>query len=133
LFSVERNFILATLLGMLCGAGCESRPAAPAKPFEPAWREVGRWSGRGNQQLETFPIERMTWRVRWQTTNEREPGAGRFHVTANSGDSGRSVAEIANVNGVGRDVTYVTDLPRRYYFVVTSSGVDWSLTAEEQW
>src|SRR5258708_4670464 len=89
------------------------------------------WSGHGNQQLETFPIEHFTWRVRWETRNESPPGAGRFRVTANSGDSGRILAEVVDVQGVGKDITYITELPHRYYFVVTSAGVDWALTAEE--
>jgi hypothetical protein len=52
-------------------------------------------------------------------------------VTAHSGDSGRDIAEIANVRGVDRDTTYVTDLPRSYYLVVQSANVDWSLVVEE--
>ena len=73
----------------------------------------------------------MTWRVRWETRNETSPGTGRFHLTANSGDSGRILAEVADVRGVAQDLSYITELPRRYYFVVTSAGVDWSITAEE--
>jgi hypothetical protein len=69
--------------------------------------------------------------VKWETKNESPPGSGRFHVTANSGDSGRILAEVADVQGVDKDVTYITELPHRYYFVVTSTGVDWTLTAEE--
>ena len=112
-------------------AGCEYKPPPAEKPTELVWKEVGTWSGHGNQQLETFPIEHFTWRVKWETKNESPAGAGRFHVTANSGDSGRILAEVADVKGVDKDVTYITELPHRYYFVVTSTGVDWTLTAEE--
>lgn len=93
--------------------------------------QVGTWSGRGNAQLETFPIERVNWRVRWETRNESPPGSGSFNVTANSGDSGRVVVDIVDVKGVGGNVEYITESPRRYYLVVTSSGVDWSVTVEE--
>ena len=112
-------------------AACEYTPPAAEKHVEPVWKAVGTWSGHGNQQLETFPIEHFTWRVRWETRNESPAGAGRFHVTANSGDSGRTLADVADVSGVAHDVTYITELPHRYYFVVTSTGVDWTLTAEE--
>src|SRR5438552_15992983 len=111
------------------GCGYERPPEKPAP--EVLWKEVGTWSGHGNQQLETFPIEHFTWRVRWETRNESPAGAGRFHVTANSRDSGRILADVADVSGVAHDVTYITELPHRYYFVVTSIGVDWTLTAEE--
>jgi hypothetical protein len=112
-------------------AGCEYQPPPAQKNTDVRWKEVGTWSGHGNQQLETFPIEHFTWRVRWETRNESPPGSGRFHVTANSGDSGRILAEVADVKGADSDITYITELPHRYYFVVTSTGVDWTLTAEE--
>ena len=122
---------LIAILALVLGTACEYTPPPAQKHVEIRWKEVGTWSGHGNQQLETFPIEHFTWRVRWETTNESPAGSGRFHVTANSGDSGRVLAEVADVKGVASDVTYITELPHRYYFVVTSTGVDWTLTAEE--
>jgi hypothetical protein len=92
---------------------------------------VATWTGRGNQQLETFPISGWTWRVRWEAKEERPPGTGTLKVTAHSGDSGREIAEIADVRGPDHDTTYITDLPRSYYLVVTSANVDWSLIVEE--
>jgi hypothetical protein len=121
----------AAALVFLVAVSCRSTPPAPKPPAETVWKTVGTWSGHGNQQLETFPIERFTWRVRWETKNESPPGTGTFYVTANSGDSGRILAEVADVHGVAADISYITELPHRYYFVVTSSGVDWTLTAEE--
>ena len=123
--------VLIALVFAFVSTGCEYKPPPAEKNVEVRWKEVGTWSGHGNQQLETFPIEHFTWRVRWETKNESPPGSGRFHVTANSGDSGRILAEVADVQGVDKDVTYITELPHRYYFVITSTGVDWTLTAEE--
>jgi hypothetical protein len=127
----RRPLQLILVLAIVLGTSCEYTPPPAEKHVEPVWKEVGTWSGHGNQQLETFPIEHFTWRVRWETRNESPPGSGSFHVTANSGDSGRILAEVADVKGVASDVTYITELPHRYYFVVTSTGVDWKLTAEE--
>jgi hypothetical protein len=118
---------------LLAAAGCRTEPPPPARPVavgDSDWRRIASWSGRGNQQLETFPIAHWGWRVQWATSNESPPG-GTFRVTAHSGDSGRDIAEIANVRGVDRDTTYVTDLPRSYYLVVQSANVDWSLVVEE--
>jgi|KBSSwiS6_1023812.scaffolds.fasta_scaffold01057_1 hypothetical protein len=126
-----RTRLLIVSLAALLAASCEYTPPPAEKHIEIHWKEVGTWSGHGNQQLETFPIEHFTWRVKWATKNESPPGTGRFHVTANSGDSGRILAEVAEATGIDSDVTYITELPHRYYFVVTSSGVDWTLTAEE--
>lgn len=116
-----------------CLAGCADGRSMPAPPVSrpQVWREVARFSGRGNAQLDTFPIERFTWRVRWATANEQPAGRGQLVVTAHSGDSGRLLAEVVDTVGVGQDVAYVTELPHRYYLVVQSSGVDWTLVAEE--
>ena len=127
----RRPRYLLLVLAIFLDTSCEYKPPPAEKHVEPVWKVVGTWSGHGNQQLETFPIEHFTWRVRWETKNESPPGSGSFHVTANSGDSGRILAEVADVKGVASDVTYITELPHRYYFVVTSTGVDWTLTAEE--
>jgi len=127
----RRTSVAVLFVSFLLCSGCEYTPPPAEKHVEIRWKEVGTWSGHGNQQLETFPIEHFTWRVRWETKNESPPGSGRFHVTANSGDSGRTLAEVADVKGVAKDVTYITELPHRYYFVVNSTGVDWTLTAEE--
>jgi len=130
---------LPLLVFVLAAAGCSREPApaaappggAPGEAEVLAWRAIGTWSGRGSAQLETFPIERQTWRVRWETKNESPTGTGTFYVTANSGDSGRIMAEVVQATGVDHDVAYISDVPHRYYLVVTSSNVDWTVTAEE--
>jgi hypothetical protein len=114
---------------LLSSASCEHEP--PPRPPETTWKQVASWSGHGNAQLETFPVERFTWRVRWETSNESPAGAGAFHLTANSGDSGRILADVVDTRGVGKDVAYITEIPHRYYLVVTSSGLDWSIVVEE--
>jgi hypothetical protein len=100
-------------------------------PGDAAWRRVASWSGRGNQQLETFPIEAWIWRVRWEAANEDAGGGGMLRVAAMSADSGREIAEITNVRGADHDTKYLSDLPRRYYLEVTSANVEWSLVVEE--
>lgn len=122
------SFALLAAILPGCGPETTSRPAPPA---DAEWRRIGSWSGHGNAQLETFPIGGWTWRVQWETRNENPPGAGTFRASAHSGDSGRQLAEIANVRGIDHDTTYITELPHRYYLVVASENVDWSMTVEE--
>jgi len=107
------------------------RAEAPRREQIAGWKSIATFSGRGDAQLETFPIEGWTWRVRWETRNELPPGSGTFKATAHSGDSGRQLAEIAEVRGVDHDTTYVTELPHRYYLVVKSANVDWTMVVEE--
>lgn len=129
---LSRALLVLLSLGLV-GCGPEGKlPALSSGSDEPLpWKAVGSWTGRGNAQLETFPIERQTWRVRWETKNESPAGAGTFYLTANSGDSGRIMAELVDAKGVDGDIAYISDVPHRYYLVVTSSNVEWTVTAEE--
>jgi hypothetical protein len=123
----------AIVPALLLITACRGEPPSAAPPPESVagWRRIATFSGRGNAQLETFPIEGWTWRVQWETRNESPPGTGVFKATAHSGDSGRLLAEIADVRGIDRDTSYVTELPHRYYLVVKSANVDWTMVVEE--
>jgi hypothetical protein len=127
-----RTALGATAAVLLLVTGCrQTEPPRPAPEQIAGWRPIATFSGRGSAQLETFPIEGWTWRVQWETRNESSPGTGTFKATAHSGDSGRQLAEIADVRGVDRDTTYVTELPHRYYLVVKSANVDWTMVVDE--
>lgn len=124
---------LASLLLAVLAAGCGSGLDQPPVP-ETIWKPVATWSGRGNQQLETFDMPRVTWRVRWEARGGSPDSPGSLRVLVHSANSGRLVAEAADIKDIRTpdlDVSYVTDMPHRYYLVVTSSGVDWTLTVEE--
>lgn len=129
------RLIPLTLL-LLALVGCRS-PAPPQarradeRVEEKAWRRVGAWSGRGNQQLETFAIEGWIWRVKWAAQNETRLGSGSLRVAALSADSGREIAEVTDVRGNDHDTKYLSDLPRRYYLEITAANVEWSLIVEE--
>jgi hypothetical protein len=115
-------------------AGCRSEPP-PAAKLPPrtitGWREIASWNGRGNAQLDSFSIESWDWRIRWETKNESPARSGALRVESHSADSGRLMAVPVDVRGTGHDAANVSDLPHRYYLVVDSKDVDWSLTVEE--
>ena len=69
----RRVLLLVVLAAVLLCPGCEHTPSPAEKQTELVWKEVGTWSGHGNQQLETFPIEHFTWRVKWEAKNESPP------------------------------------------------------------
>jgi hypothetical protein len=132
-FESRLLLIVAVVLSLPSLVACRAERSEPPPPPQQVtgWRQIATFSGRGDAQLETFPIEGWTWRVRWETRNESTPGKGTFKATAHSGDSGRLLAEIADVRGVDHDTTYVTELPHRYYLVVKSANVDWTMLVEE--
>ena len=125
------RILSATLLLISLSACGTAPPPPPALPADTVWRPIAHWSGRGNQQLETFPIEGWIWRVQWASRNESPAGQGTLRVAALSADSGREIAEITNVRGDDHDTKYLSDLPRRYYLEVSAANVEWSLIVEE--
>jgi hypothetical protein len=106
-----------------------SNPPQPA--FAIGWRPAGAWSGQGDSQTGSFDIASGQFRIKWETSHESSPGAGRFRVTVRSGVSGRPLKLAVDHQGVGHDTAYVTDDPRPYYLEIESSSVDWSVRVEE--
>jgi hypothetical protein len=114
---------------------CRSDP--PAEPAQPppagaiTWRQIGSWSGGGNRQTESFELSMTAMRLRWQTTRETSPGAGRLTVTLHSAVSGRPLQTIVEARGVGSAVVNVADEPRWCHFVIEAANVDWQMTLEQ--
>ena len=105
------------------------RPAAA----EITWREIGTWSGRLGQQTESFEVSTTPMRLRWQTTSETSPGAGRLTVTLHSTASGRPLQTIVDAHGVSSATVNVADEPRWSYFVIEAADVEWQMTLEQAW
>ena len=108
-------------------------PAAVAPPTaaEIEWRELGSWSGRSGRQTESFEVSMTAMRLRWKTTRETAPGAGRFTVTLHSAVSGRPIQTLVDTRGEGAATVNVADEPRWSHFVVDAADVDWEMTLEQ--
>ena len=110
--------------------GCGSRPAPPAADHV-VWSKLGAWSGHGDMQTESFLGEIGALRLRWETKNPPEPGAGTFHLTVHSAVSGRLMADAVTATGADSGTAFVSDDPHMFYLVVDSKDLDWSVTVEE--
>jgi hypothetical protein len=73
-FTLESRSILIFAL-ILVAAGCKSAPHAEAQHFQIGWRPIGKWSGRGDWQTESFNIESTQWRIKWETKGAASRGA----------------------------------------------------------
>src|SRR3954470_9343589 len=127
--------LLAALAAATAGGSREGadRPSKPAAPTV-AWHQLGKWSGRGNLQTESFTSDTGTLRVRWETTAETPDGVstgGAFRLTAHSAISGRPLQEVVDQTGVGSGIGYVQQDPHVFYVVVDSSDMNWTFTVEE--
>ena len=126
---------LLLLSSLWCSAlagplGCTAKPPEPTQIVS-VTRQVGSWSGRGTTTVGDVNSETGRLRIIWQTTNETPGAAGRFKLTLRSGVSGRTIAVVADHNGVGAGTVETDEGPRTYDFLVESANVDWSFRVEE--
>jgi hypothetical protein len=128
----SRNIIVSALIfAATIAAGCKSAPKPESSHNQIGWRPIGSWSGRGDEQTESFDIGSTQWRIKWETKGAASPGAGSFHVVVHSAVSGRPIQDAIRHQGDGRGVAYVTEDPRLYHLVIESAGVDWSVSVQE--
>jgi hypothetical protein len=132
-FTAKSRKILVSvlLIATIAAGGCRSKPHPEVRHNQVGWRPIGKWSGRGDTQTESFNIESTQWRIKWETKGAASPGAGSFHVVVHSAVSGRPIQDAVKQQGNGRGVAYVTEDPRLYHLVIDSAGVDWSIAVEE--
>jgi len=119
---------------VLLGA-CRSDSPRPRAPREAvvAWKPIGRWSGRGDKQTETFTSDSGGFRVHWSTAKEMPAGRGRLRVVFRSGDSGREIIEAIDARGEGGGTEEVAaDRPRWFYVTIESANVDWTVAIDER-
>lgn len=134
--TVFRMLAAGIIVAMAAGLGaCRGQRSRPPE-HRPAlaaitWREIGAWSGGVSRQTESFEVSTAAMRLRWQTTNETAPGAGRLTVTLHSAVSGRPLQPIVEARGVGSATVNVADEPRWCYFVIDAANVDWQMTLEQ--
>jgi hypothetical protein len=70
-------------------------------------------------------------RLRWRTTNETAPGAGRLTVTLHSAVSGRPLQTILETHGVSSATIAVAEEPRWCHFVIEAENVEYEMTLEQ--
>ena len=121
--------LVVTVYASACRSDRPSHVASP--PAATEWREIGAWSGRLGQQTESFEVSTVAMRLRWQTTSETSPGAGRLKVTLHSAASGRPIQTIVDAHGVSSATVDVADEPRWSYFVIEAANVEWQVTLEQ--
>jgi hypothetical protein len=117
---------VALLVASACG-----RTAPPPAKAVTIWRPLGTWSGRDNTQTESFTSDTGFLRITWETKGETKTGAGRFQLQIMSSISGRPLLTAVDVQGVGRNTTYVTEDARPFFAVVESSNLDWQFSVDE--
>lgn len=125
-----RGFLALACAVLLAASACR-RAAPPPNKAATIWRPLGSWSGRDNAQTESFTSATGFLRIRWETTHETRPKAGRFQLTVMSSISGRALRTAVDVEGVGQNTTYVSEDPRVFFVVIEASSIDWRFSVDE--
>jgi len=131
---VSRTLAASLLLAAVAwstACGGDAPAAVGPAPAQIEWREVGSWSGGLSRQTESFEVSMAAMRLRWHTTRETSPGAGRLTVTLHSAVSGRPLQTIVDAHGVSSAIVNVADEPRWCHFVIEAANVDWEMTLEQ--
>ena len=117
---------------VLAAAACRERTPPPPGDVV-VWKEVGRWSGRGNVQTGVFTSDSGGFRVHWTISTETRKDAGRLRVVLRSQDSGREIVEAVDARGAGSGVEEIAaERPRWYYLSIDSSDADWMVSVDER-
>lgn len=123
-------------------------PQAPPVDDLTVWQPRGKWAGRAGQQSDPFisttGLLRITWearRVPGKTEGTRQEAEDRTHPRSDVGEtfriilhsdvSGRPLLVAVDRHGPGKDITYVTEDPRAFFFVIDSDGFEWSVEVAE--
>ena len=70
-------------------------------------------------------------RLRWQTTGETSPGAGRLTVTLHSAVSGRPLQTLVDARGVSSGTVDIADEQRWSHLAIEAANVEYQLTLEQ--
>jgi hypothetical protein len=82
-------------------------------------------------ETNSFPSSSGYLRFTWETSNETQPGEGRFKLILGSSISGRAILTVVDRKGAGRDIAYVSEEARTFYIKVESADVDWKVIVDE--
>lgn len=93
---------------------------------EKKWAVTNSWSGNGAKDTENFVVTENT-RINWETTGAQ----GIFQIYVQDKD-GTPVAVAANLQGIGKDVSYLHIAPGQYSIKVNAANTPWKITVEQQ-
>ena len=98
----------------------------PAPTSEKKWIVTNSWSGTGAKDTENFSVTENT-RVNWETTDSK----GIFQIYIQD-TKGAPVGVAANMQGIGKDVSYIHLAPGQYSLKVNLANTPWKITVEQQ-
>ena len=118
-------------------SGCAA--PAPAEPPSDSqqdvqWEQIRSWTGRGSQQLDSFPSDTGALRIEWEARRLADAaGAGSLTIVLHSAISGRPLgAAVVDEQGEGKGTTFFSEEPRVFFADVASKDVEWKIAIAER-
>lgn len=123
------------VLGLL--SACGAPPPIPSDSSAQGviqWEPIKKWSGRGDQQLDSFQSDSGALRIKWEATRTAEAAApGSLKIVVHSAISGRPLAApVLDQRDEGKGTAYFSEEPRVFFFNVSSAGLDWKISVSER-
>jgi hypothetical protein len=125
------------LLSIVLGSSCAGAPPLSQESRSQGviqWEPLKRWTGRGDQQLDSFQSDSGALRIEWEAT--RTPGAtapGSLKIVMHSAISGRPLGTaVVDHSGEGKGTAYFSEEPRVFFMNVSSAGVEWTIAVSER-
>ena len=123
----------ALAAAILFVSACGATPPPPPPQEVVVWKEVGRWTGRGDAQTGVFTSDSGGFRVHWTIQNEARKDAGRLRIVLRSQDSGREIVDAVDTRGAGSGTEEIAaERPRWYYLSIESADADWIVSIDER-
>ena len=111
-------FLLLAALVASCG-DAPQRPQGSTSQGQIQWEPIDRWSGRGDQRLDSFNSSGAL-RIEWEAktiAGAATPGA--LRIIPHSAISGRPLgAPVVDHRGAGKGVAYVSEEARTFFIDV---------------
>lgn len=122
------------VLGLL--SACGAPPPIPDSSSQGViqWEPIKKWSGRGDQQLDSFQSDSGALRIEWEAKRTAETAApGSLKIVVHSAISGRPLAApVLDQRDEGKGIAYFSEEPRVFFFDVDSAGLDWKISVSER-
>jgi hypothetical protein len=98
------------------------------------WESIAKWSGRGDQQLDSFQSDSGALRIEWEAKRTAgTTGAGSLKIIVHSAISGRPLAAaVLDHQGEGKGTAYFSEEPRVFFLDVSSTDVEWKIAVSER-
>lgn len=118
-------------------SSCGAPPPPPSNSSSQGviqWEPIKRWSGRGDQQLDSFQSDSGALRIEWEA--KRAAGAtapGSLKIVVHSAISGRPLgAAVVDQRGEGKGTAYFSEEPRVFFMEVKSTDLEWNIVVSER-